>query len=287
MKARRFAPPFVVAVLHPLRQTISGVDQQSPSVCILVAVETHRFIVIAVETNRCKMTNPKRTGKELVPVVYATEARPLAMIDPPKEMRQKKSPRKRTSNPVVINIDESAEKNEVVKSSSPSPRKKVSEMKRKGSHEADVAATVQTSSRTQIKKNTKRPETKMVYEKKRKRPNREDEEVIDLNTPTKRVTRSSEALKKMQRDKDMEETEDKGIKRKTRHQVSKGGCSNRTPDVNQKLKGDEEEEEWDEDEGDEEETRKGKKGQEGKGVKGKRVQPKKEKVQPERKVQYR
>ncbi|KAI8557793.1 hypothetical protein RHMOL_Rhmol04G0037800 [Rhododendron molle] len=231
------------------------------------------------------MTNPKRTGKELVPVVYATEARPLAMIDPPKEMRQKKSPRKRTSNPVVINIDESAEKNEVVKSSSPSPRKKVSAMKRKGSHEADVAATVQTSSRTQIKKNTKRPETKMVYEKKRKRPNREDEEVIDLNTPIKRVTRSSEALKKMQRDKDMEETEDKGIKRKTRHQVSKGGCSNRTPDVNKK--GDEEEEEWDEDEGDEEETRKGKKGQEGKGVKGKRVQPKKEKVQPERKVQYR
>ncbi|KAI8543021.1 hypothetical protein RHMOL_Rhmol08G0186600 [Rhododendron molle] len=88
------------------------------------------------------MTNPKRTGKELVPVVYATEARPLAMIDPPKEMRQKKSPRKRTANPVVINIDESAEKNEVVKSSSPSPQKKVSAMKRKGSQEADVAATV-------------------------------------------------------------------------------------------------------------------------------------------------
>ncbi|KAI8543022.1 hypothetical protein RHMOL_Rhmol08G0186700 [Rhododendron molle] len=91
----------------------------------------------------------------------------------------------------------------------------------------------------------------------------------------------------MQRDKDMEETEDKGIKRKTRHQVSKGGCSNRTPDVNQKLKGDEEEEEWDEDDGDEEEARKGKKGQEGKGVKGKKVQPKKEKVQPKRKLQYR
>ncbi|KAI8550984.1 hypothetical protein RHMOL_Rhmol06G0149300 [Rhododendron molle] len=225
------------------------------------------------------MTNPKRTGKELVHVVYAIEARPLVMIDPTKEMRQKKSPRKRTAKPVVINIDDSAEKYEVVKSSSPSPRKKVSAMKRKGSQEADVAATVQTSSRTPNKNNTeqhdKRPETKMVYEKKRKRPNREYEEVIDLNTPTK----------KMQRDKDMEEREDKGIKRKIRHQVSKGGCSNRKPDVKQKVKGDEEEEEWDEDEGDQEENRK--EGQKRKGVNGKKGQPKKGKVETKRKIQYR
>ncbi|KAI8545442.1 hypothetical protein RHMOL_Rhmol07G0039900 [Rhododendron molle] len=106
-------------------------------------------------------------------------------------------------------------------------------MKRKGSQKADIEATVQTSSRTPIKIKT-RPESKKVNEKKRKRTNRGDEEVIDLNTPTKRVTRSSEALKKMQMDKDMEEREDTGIKRKTRHQVSQGGSSNKKPDVKQK-----------------------------------------------------
>ncbi|KAI8543443.1 hypothetical protein RHMOL_Rhmol08G0218400 [Rhododendron molle] len=141
-------------------------------------------------------------------MAYATEARPLAMIDPPKEMRQKKSPRKRTVDPAVINIEDSVEKYAVVKSSSPSPLKKVSAMKQKGSQKADIEATVQTSSRTPIKINT-RPETKKVYEKKRKRTNMGDEEVIYLKTTTKRVTRSSEALKKMQRDKDMEEREDK------------------------------------------------------------------------------
>ncbi|KAG5564315.1 hypothetical protein RHGRI_000498 [Rhododendron griersonianum] len=157
-------------------------------------------------------------------------------------MRQKKSPRKRTADPAVINIDDSADKSVVVKSSSPSPRKKVSAMKQKGSQEADVEATLQTSYPTPIKINTKhrgkKPETKMVYEKKRKRPSRGEEEVIDLNTPTKRVTRQR--------------------------------------NVNQKVKGEEEEEEWDEDEGDEGENRKGK------GVKGKKGQPKQKKVGPRR-----
>ncbi|KAG5555863.1 hypothetical protein RHGRI_006497 [Rhododendron griersonianum] len=138
-------------------------------------------------------------------------------------MRLKKSPRKRTADPAVINIDDSAGKSEIVKSSSPSPRK--------GSKEADVEATVRTSYPTPIKINTKqrgkKPETKMVYEKKRKRTSRGDEEAIDLNTPTKRVTRSAEALKKTKMNKDMKEREDKGIKRKTSHQVSKGGGSNR------------------------------------------------------------
>ncbi|KAI8543653.1 hypothetical protein RHMOL_Rhmol08G0235700 [Rhododendron molle] len=198
-------------------------------------------------------------------------------------MRHKKSPRKRTADPAVIHIEDSAEKYEVVKSSSPSLRKKVSAMKRKGSQKADIEATVQTSSRTPIKIKT-RPESKKVNEKKRKRTNRGDEEVIDLNTSTKRVTWSSEALKKMQMDKDMEEREDTGIKRKTRHQVSQGGSSNKKPDVKQKVKRDEEEEEWDEDEGDEEENRKGIKGQKRKGVKGKQKQ---EKVKPKRAIQYR
>ncbi|KAG5567040.1 hypothetical protein RHGRI_002568 [Rhododendron griersonianum] len=220
-------------------------------------------------------------------------------------MRLKKSPRKRTADPAVINIDDSAGKSEVVKSSSPSPRK--------GSKEADVEATVRTSYPTPIKINTKqhgkKPETKMVYEKRRKRTSRGDEEVIDLNTPTKRVTRSAEALKKMKMNKDMKEKEDKGIKRKTSPIVSKGVGSNRQRNVKQKVKGEEEEEEWDEDEGeeeekwdedegdeeekwdedegDEEENRKVKKGQKREGVKGKTGQPKQEKVEPKRGMQYR
>ncbi|KAG5562129.1 hypothetical protein RHGRI_004993 [Rhododendron griersonianum] len=220
-------------------------------------------------------------------------------------MRLKKSPRKRTADPAVINIDDSAGKSEVVKSSSPSPRK--------GSKEADVEATVRTSYPTPIKINTKqhgkKPETKMVYEKRRKRTSRGDEEVIDLNTLTKRVTRSAEALKKMKMNKDMKEKEDKGIKRKTSPLVSKGVGSNRQRNVKQKVKGEEEEEEWDEDEGeeeekwdedegdeegkwdedegDEEENRKVKKGQKREGVKGKTGQPKQEKVEPKRGMQYR
>ncbi|KAF7151853.1 hypothetical protein RHSIM_Rhsim02G0050300 [Rhododendron simsii] len=51
-------------------------------------------------------------------------------------MRQKKTPRKRTGDPDVIIIEDSSHKSEVVKSSSPSPRKKVSPMKQKGSQES-------------------------------------------------------------------------------------------------------------------------------------------------------
>ncbi|KAG5548878.1 hypothetical protein RHGRI_014289 [Rhododendron griersonianum] len=97
----------------------------------------------------------------------------------------------------------------------------------------------------------------------------------------------------MKMNKDMKEREDKGIKRKTSHQVSKGGGSNRQRNVKQKVKGEEEEEEWDEeekwdeDEGDEEENRKVKKGQKREGVKGKTGQPKQEKVEPKRGMQYR
>ncbi|KAI8572161.1 hypothetical protein RHMOL_Rhmol01G0176900 [Rhododendron molle] len=219
------------------------------------------------------MTNPKSTGKEFVLVAYATNARPLAMIDPPKQMRQKKSPRKQTMDPSSIN---SEDKSEVVRSSSPSPGKKEAAKKRKASEVAAVDATDKTSSPTPMKKVTptktkklntvkikitdhgKKPETEKVYERKRKRPNREYEGVIDLQTPTKRVTRSSEALQKMQRGNDSEE---KKIDKR-------------------KEKGDEEEEEWNEEEGDEEEKGKGKKEHKSKGFKGKEVKGKQEKKEP-------
>ncbi|KAI8524976.1 hypothetical protein RHMOL_Rhmol13G0191500 [Rhododendron molle] len=193
----------------------------------------------------------------------------------------------------------SEDKSEVVRSSSSSPGKKEAAMKRKASEVAAVEAIDKTSSPTPMKKVTptkkkklntvkikithhgKKPETEEVYERKRKRPNREYEGVIDLQTPIKRVTRSSEALQKMQRGNDSEEKKfDKGIKRKTRSQVPKDGCLNRKPKVNKKEKGDEEEEELNEEEGDEEEKGKGKKGHRSKGFKGKEVKGKQEKKEP-------
>ncbi|KAF7139882.1 hypothetical protein RHSIM_Rhsim06G0045900 [Rhododendron simsii] len=135
------------------------------------------------------------------------------------DVNMKKTPRKRTGDPDVIIIEDSSHKSEVVKSSSPSPRKKVSPMKQKGSQESK----------------RKKQESEMVYERKRKRPNIVNEEVIDLNTPTKRVTRSAEALKKMERGNDSEEREDKGFKGKKGKQVSRSGSLKRKTKVNQKV----------------------------------------------------
>ncbi|XP_058181215.1 uncharacterized protein LOC131299648 [Rhododendron vialii] len=209
------------------------------------------------------MTKPEITGKELVPVA---NAQPLAMIDHQKQMRQKKSPRKRTVDPTVINIEDSEEKSKVVKSASPTPRKKVDGKKSKGLVVDDETPTVQKSptptkkvmpTRIKFTDHGKKPETENVYERKRKRAKREDEGVINLQSLTKRVTRSSEAVHKLKRGKD------------------------------------EEEDEWDEEERDEEEKGKGKKGHKSEGFKGKRKQ---EKVEPgmsnnprnvKRHIQYR
>lgn len=109
----------------------------------------------------------------------------MVTIDPPKQTRQKKSPRKRTEDPTVINIEDSEDKSKVVKSTSPIPREKVDAKKCKGPVVAAETPTVQksptpikkvTPTRIKIKDHGKKPETEKVYERKRKRPNREEAE---------------------------------------------------------------------------------------------------------------
>ncbi|KAG5536379.1 hypothetical protein RHGRI_023971 [Rhododendron griersonianum] len=137
-------------------------------------------------------------------------------------MRQKKSSRKRTVEPIVINIEDSEHKSKVVKSSTPTPQKSVPPVQT--CTPTPRKKVTPTKKVKPIKINIKKPKVDTISERKRKRQNKEDEGVIDLATPTKSVTRSADTVQKMQTGKDNPRSQ---IPRKTEKGKGKKGKPSR------------------------------------------------------------